>query len=251
MKKPVILITNDDGIYAAPIAKLKEKLSGIGEVYVVAPDRDKSGASQSLTLSVPLYLNWISATEVAVQGTPADCTHLALNGLLPQCPDLVISGINLGYNLGDDVFYSGTVAAALEANTCGVPSIAFSAGSSQLRHLDSIVGFVVDFIVKMLAKPIDPNIVLNVNIPDSPATEINGIVTTVLGRRLQSSPMVLAKSPRNKDFYWIGKVGEPKLNSEGTDFSAVASGYISVTPLHMDMTKHDALSDIESWVKHS
>jgi 5'-nucleotidase len=246
--KPTILLVNDDGVYSPAIKLLQDALSDIGEVYVVAPDRDKSGSSHSLTLSSPLHLTKLAENIISVQGTPADCVHLAATGLLPKKPDICISGVNLGPNLGSDVLYSGTVAAAFEASTCNIPALAFSITESKPQHLNTAVDYVVAIVAKYLAKPLPVNIILNINIPDIPSEDIKGVLTTKLGSRAQSHPAVEYKSPRGHNCYWIGKPGLPDLTAENTDFAAIEQGFISVSPLQIDMTKHEAIADISNWL---
>ena len=244
--KPTILLVNDDGVHADAINLLQHALADIGDVYIVAPDRDKSGSSQSLTLSYPLHLTKLSEKIISVQGTPADCVHLAATGILPNKPDICISGVNTGPNLGSDVLYSGTVAAAFEASTCDIPALAFSINSSKPEHLNAAVDYAVATAVKLLANPLPADTVLNINIPDIP--NIKGVLTTRLGSRAQSQPTMEYKSPRNHDCYWIGKPGAPDFTEQGTDFVAIEQGFISVTPLHIDMTRHESMADVDNWL---
>ncbi|MBT4804288.1 MAG: 5'/3'-nucleotidase SurE [Legionellales bacterium] len=247
-KKPVILISNDDGIYSEALDLMERVLSDFATVYVVVPDRDKSGTSQCLTLMDPVHLNWVSENKVSVQGTPADCVHLAITGLLPVVPDLVVSGINLGANLGDDVLYSGTLAAAFEASTCGIPALAFSLDSHKPNSYDIALEHMKRIVIKHLEQPLKTDTVLNINIPYTENTDVQGIKVTRLGRRDPSLPMIKYKSPRGRDCYWIGRPGAVRSYDKDTDFTAVRDGYISVTPLHIDMTEHSAIKDIEGWL---
>jgi 5'-nucleotidase len=248
MKKPVILISNDDGIYSEALNLMEGVLSKFATVYIVVPDRDKSGTSQCLTLMDPVHLNWVSKNRVSVQGTPADCVHLAITGLLPVVPDLVVSGINLGANLGDDVLYSGTLAAAFEASTCGIPALAFSLDSHKPNSYDVALDYMKRFVIKHLEKPLKTDTVLNINIPDAEGSKVQGVKVTRLGRRNPSSPMIKYKSPRGRDCYWIGRPGDVRSYDEGTDFAAIKDNYVSVTPLHIDMTEHNAIKAIEGWL---
>lgn len=246
--KPTILLVNDDGVHAEAINLLQKTLADIGDIYIVAPDRDKSGSSQSLTLLYPLHLTHLAERVVSVQGTPADCVHLAATGILPKKPDFCISGVNLGANMGSDVLYSGTVAAAFEASTCNIPAIAFSITASKPRHLNSAIDYAATTAIKRLANPLPADMVLNINIPDIPAESIRGVATTRLGSRAQSQPTMKYKSPRGHNCYWIGKPGAPDLTEQDTDFVAIERGFISVTPLQIDMTKHAAIADVNKWL---
>ncbi|MEE3003364.1 MAG: 5'/3'-nucleotidase SurE [Pseudomonadota bacterium] len=246
--KPVILLTNDDGINAPALKLMKKALSNVAEIYIVAPDRDMSGTSQSLTLMNPVHLNWLSDDVVSVQGTPADCVHLALTGLLPKRPDLVVSGINIGPNMGDDTLYSGTLAAAFESIACGTPSLAFSLGTYKPQSYDTAIHYLKYFVKKILKDPIRGNLVLNINIPDIDLSEVKGVSITELGKRKPALPMIPYKSPRGKLCYWIGKPGEPNNVKKTSDFFAIANNYVSVTPLHTDLTAHDMKEAIDGWL---
>ncbi len=246
--EPTILLVNDDGVHAPAIKLLQNVLSDIGNVYIVAPDRDKSGASHSLTLSSPLHFMKLAENIISVQGTPADCVHLAATGLLPSKPDICISGVNMGANLGSDILYSGTVAAAFEAITCNIPALAFSITESKPQHLNDAVDYVVATVLRYLANPLPTDIMLNINIPDLPAASVKGSQATRLGRRAPSSPAIKYQSTRGHNCYWVGEPGVPDLTEENTDFSAIEQGYISVTPLQIDMTRHEAIAEINNWL---
>lgn len=246
--KPVIVISNDDGVHAPALKLMREALSVWSTVYTVVPDRNQSGTSRSLTLHYPIYANWINPYWVSVQGTPADSVHVALTGLIKAPVDLVISGINIGPNLGDDVLYSGTVAAAFEASSCGVPAMAFSLTSKQANHYDTAVAYMNKLAKKILEQPLSTDMILNVNVPDLPQEKIQGVRTTCLGRRESSSPTEPYITPRGQASFWIGQPGKPILTDKSCDFSAVAAGYISVTPLQIDLTHHKARGELDAWL---
>ena len=230
-----ILISNDDGYLAPGIAALADALSAIAEITVVAPDSNRSGSSNSLTLDRPLWVERADNGFFYVNGTPSDCVHIALTGLLPERPDLIVSGINQGQNMGDDTLYSGTVAAATEGFLFGIPAIAFSQLHKGWQHLDSaarIAREVVERQFDMLQKPF----LLNVNIPNLPYSEIRSCLATRLGKRHQSEPVYKLKDPYGKDIFWIGPAGSVKDAGEGTDFHATALGHVSITPLRIDLT---------------
>lgn len=244
-----ILIANDDGFRSPGLAALHAALSAIAECTVVAPDRDRSGASNSLTLTRPLRAHRQDNGVIAVEGTPTDCVHLAINGFLHESPDMVVSGINAGANMGDDVHYSGTVAAAMEGRFLGLPAIAVSlAGSEPLRHYDAAARVARELIEGLAGRP-QPASIVNVNVPDRPYGELAGWRTTRLGNRHKSEPVIVARDPRGRECYWIGAPGPEQDAGEGTDFHAVAAGYVSVTPLAADMTRHDALEAMRGWVE--
>jgi len=243
-----ILLSNDDG-YAAPGIKcLAEVLASKSQVTVVAPDRNRSGASNSLTLEYPIRADTVSPDVVRVDGTPTDCVHLAITGLLKQEPDIVISGINAGANMGDDVLYSGTVAAAMEGRFLGLPAIAVSLVGPQLNHYETAAQVVLSLLDDLANAPLPSDTILNINVPDLPYGEISGIQTTRLGRRHKSEPVIKSSDPRGRDLYWVGPPGEEKEEGPGTDFYAVRNGYVSITPLHVDLTRHAALTDLEHWL---
>jgi 5'-nucleotidase len=230
-----ILISNDDGYLAPGINALAEALAPIAEIVVVAPDSNRSGASNSLSLDRPLSVQRAANGFYFVNGTPSDCVHVALTAILEHKPDLVVSGINNGPNMGDDTLYSGTVAAATEGFLFGIPAIAFSQGAYGWEHIDDAARHARDLIQRYYTSLPRPCL-WNVNIPNRPYEQLNAVVATRLGRRHQSEPVIKAKDPRGKDIYWIGPPGACKDAGEGTDFHAVAAGKTSITPLQIDLT---------------
>jgi 5'-nucleotidase len=244
-----ILLSNDDGYFAPGIEHLAASLSGLAEITVVAPERDRSGASNSLTLDRPLSLRRTPNGFYHVNGTPTDCVHLAVTGMLDTLPDMVVSGINHGANMGDDTIYSGTVAAATEGYLLGVPAIAVSLVGKSGVHFATAAGIARQLVERFLAQPIRNPVLLNVNVPDVPPEEIRGIRVTRLGRRHKAEPVVRANNPRGDTVYWVGAAGEAADAGEGTDFHAVANNYVSVTPLQIDLTHTGQLSMIETWLK--
>ncbi len=242
------LLSNDDGYQSPGISALAEVLESIGRVTVVAPDRDCSGASNSLTLDSPLYVKQDERGFYYVNGTPSDCVHLAITGLLDEEPDMVVSGINSGANLGDDVLYSGTVAAAMEGRFLGCPAIAFSlVGEKPVDY--SASKLVVTKIVKSLIEnPLD-DALLNVNIPDVNYDEIKGFKASRLGNRHKSEPVIKTLDPKGRNVYWVGPVGAEQDAGEGTDFHAIRSEYVSITPIQIDLTRHQSLAFLYDWVE--
>ncbi|MDH5659643.1 MAG: 5'/3'-nucleotidase SurE [Gammaproteobacteria bacterium] len=248
-----ILISNDDGVEAPGILSLKEGLADMASLILVAPDRDRSGASNSLTLDSPIRAKKISDDMISVAGTPTDCVHLALTGLLEYEPDMVISGINAGANMGDDVLYSGTVAAAMEGRFLGLPSIAISLASKgdnkPLTHYDTAVQ-VARFLIKRLKHaPFPSNTILNVNVPDCPWDKVKGIQSTRLGHRHKAEPVIKEKDPRGRNIYWVGPPGAEQDAGEGTDFHALKNNYVSVTPLQVDLTRHEDRDGVADWLE--
>ncbi|MET3120748.1 5'-nucleotidase [Oxalobacteraceae bacterium GrIS 2.11] len=239
-----ILISNDDGYLAPGLLALAEVLSKIADVIVVAPDRNRSGASNALTLDKPLSVSKAGKDVYFVDGTPSDCVHVALTALLDTPPDLVVSGINQGQNMGDDTLYSGTVAAATEGFLFGVPAIAFSQVEKGWEYIDDAAQFALEMIKHKLSG-IDKPFLLNVNIPNCHYAEIKGVQLTRLGRRHQSEPVIQALDPRGRPIYWIGPCGEAKDGGAGTDFYATANGYVSVTPLQVDLTHTEQLAHLK------
>ena len=237
-----ILISNDDGYLAPGLLALADIMSKIAEVTVVAPERNRSGASNALTLDKPLSVSRAGANVFFVDGTPSDCVHVALTGLLDFRPDLVLSGINQGQNMGDDTLYSGTVAAATEGYLFGIPSIAFSQVDKGWDHLEDAAKFALNLVQRKLDM-LDQPYLLNVNIPNCPFAELKGVQVTRLGKRHQSEPVIKSADPRGNPIYWIGPSGEAKDGGEGTDFHAVGQRYVSVTPLQIDLT-HNRQLDI-------
>ncbi|APZ43441.1 5'/3'-nucleotidase SurE [Acidihalobacter ferrooxydans] len=241
------LISNDDGYFSAGLAALAQGLTPLGDVVVVAPDRDRSGASNSLTLNRPLRPEVMPNGFIRVDGTPTDCVHLAITGLLDTEPDMVVSGINHGANLGDDVLYSGTVAAATEGRFLGLPAMAVSINSHDPQHLDSAVLAVQTLIRRLGVEPLPADSILNVNVPDLPWSGIRGIRATRLGYRHRAEKIMRMEDPRGRPVYWIGMAGPEQDAGPGTDFNALAAGYVSVTPLKIDLTRADALPDLAQW----
>lgn len=243
-----ILVSNDDGYMAKGIRTLAYSLADLGEITVVAPDRNRSGASNSLTLENPLRLDRMEDGVYRVEGTPTDCVHLAITGLLEDEPDMVVSGINAGANLGDDVLYSGTVAAAMEGRFLGLPAIAISLASFDGKHYET-AGWVAKQLVerlKSVALPADT--ILNVNVPDLPIDKIIGFESTRLGHRHRAEPVIKEFDPRNRPMYWIGPAGAEQDAGPGTDFDAVRRGAVSVTPLQIDLTRYDAIDGVSRWL---
>ena len=243
-----ILLSNDDGYLAPGIVQLDASLAGLGEIVVVAPERNRSGASNSLTLDLPLHLGKAANGYIFVSGTPTDCVHLAVTGLLEQQPDMVISGINLGANMGDDTIYSGTVAAATEGYLLGVPSIAVSLASFAGKHFDTAGRVVRELVGRFRGSPFAEPVLLNVNVPDVPYGELRGIRVTRLGRRHKAEPAVKSVSPRGETLYWIGPAGPAADAGEGTDFHAVENGWVSVTPMQIDLTHSAQLGTLRGWL---
>ncbi len=241
------LLSNDDGYQASGISILAEVLSEIGNVTVVAPDRDRSGASNSLTLDSPLYVKQDKRGFYYVNGTPSDCVHLAITGLLDEEPDMVISGINAGANLGDDVLYSGTVAAAMEGRFLGCPAIAFSLAGESSDYKSAVL--VVKKVIQSLIKNPLEEILLNINIPDVNYNSIEGYEVTRLGNRHKSEPAIETHDPKGRKVYWVGEVGAERDAGKGTDFYAIRKNKVSITPMHIDLTKHQFLSTISNWIE--
>ena len=244
-----ILISNDDGVSAPGIAALYDALADYCECVVIAPDQDKSGASSSLTLDRPLHPHTLTNGFISINGTPTDCVHLGLNGLLEQQPDMVVSGINLGANLGDDVLYSGTVAAALEGRFLERPSFAFSLASRQLDNLPTAAFFARKLLEAHASLDLPPRTVLNVNIPNLPLDKIRGIQLTRLGHRARAAAPVRVVDPRGKAGYWIAAAGDVEDGGPGTDFHAVMQGYVSITPLQLDRTFGDGFKHLNGWLE--
>jgi 5'-nucleotidase len=243
-----ILVSNDDGYFSPGIAILAERLGALGEVTVVAPERDRSGASNSLTLDRPLMVRLAGNGYRYVNGTPTDCVHLALTGLLDAPPDVVVSGINFGANMGDDTIYSGTVAAATEGFLFGLPSIAISLASKSGLHLDTAAAVALQLVQRFGRAPIGQAVLLNVNVPDIALDELGELEVTRLGRRHKSEPVVKMQTPRGEAF-WIGASGEAQDAGPGTDFHAVAAGRVSVTPLQIDLTFPAQLPLVREWLR--
>jgi 5'-nucleotidase len=245
-----VLISNDDGVDAPGIAVLARHLAALGRVSVVAPDRDRSGASNSLTLDQPIRVHELGEGRFRVAGTPTDCVHLALAGLLADEPDLVVSGINNSANLGDDVLYSGTVAAAMEGRFLGLPAVAVSLVSSDHhgKHFDTGGKAALRIVQRLIDDPLPADTILNVNVPDVPYDEIKGFEVTRLGHRHRSEPCVQQHDPRGRPIWWIGPAGPEQDAGPGTDFDAVRRGFVSVTPITVDLTRYRALENVASWI---
>ena len=242
-----ILISNDDGYQANGIIQLAKSLGEIAEVIVVAPSENKSAASSSLTIGKPLKPIQIEKNVYVIDATPSDCVHLALCGFIKESIDLVVTGINFGANLGDDVIYSGTVAGAIEGRFLGLPSIAMSLASWECKHFDT-AGEIAKLLVTQINKaPLANNTIINVNVPDIPMTEIKGIKSTRLGNRHKSEPSI--QDLKNPSLYWIGENGKEADNGDGTDFHAVSNNLVSVTPLQIDLTKYPELKPVSEWLE--
>ena len=243
-----ILLSNDDGYEAPGIVCLASHLASIARVTVVAPDRNRSGASNSLTLDNPIRATNMPNGFIRVDGTPTDCVHLAITGLLKQEPDIVVSGINNGANLGDDVLYSGTVAAAMEGRFLGLPAMAVSLFGHDPTHYDTAARVACLLLGCLADAPMPVDTILNINVPDRPYEQLAGLQTTRLGHRHKSEPVVKARDPRGREIYWVGPPGEEQHAGPGTDFQAIRQGYVSITPLHVDLTRHTALADLSRWL---
>ncbi|MDR0775017.1 MAG: 5'/3'-nucleotidase SurE [Azonexus sp.] len=244
-----ILLSNDDGYFAPGLAALAEALTGLGEITVVAPEQNRSAASNSLTLDRPLFLRRADSGFCFVNGTPADCVHLAVAGMLDRLPDIVVSGINHGANMGDDTIYSGTVAAATEGYLLGLPSIAISLTSFAGRHYATAGQVARELVERFIRDPIRQPVLLNVNVPDIPYAELQGMEVTRLGRRHKAEPVVRMTSPRNETVFWIGAAGGAADAAPGTDFNAIERGCVSVTPLQIDLTHTAQLGAVRDWMK--
>lgn len=244
-----ILISNDDGYLATGIIALTDALEQVADVVVVAPDRNRSAASSSLTLHMPLRVSKVANNRYKVDGTPSDCVHLAVTGFLDHEPDLVVSGINHGANLGDDVIYSGTVAAALEGRFLGLPTIAVSLVGHDLEHFDTAARVASELVQKIDRTGLASDVVLNVNVPNRPYEDLRGIRATRLGFRHKSEPILKDTDPYGRPIYWVGPAGKGQDAGEGTDFHAIEQGAASVTPLRVDLTRHEAVQGISDWLQ--
>jgi 5'-nucleotidase len=241
------LLTNDDGVFADGMAVVRQTLAQCWEVVVVAPDREQSAAGHALTLHHPLRVRQIDELTYSVDGTPTDCVMLAMHGLLDRKPDFVVAGINHGPNLGDDVTYSGTVAAAMEGTLLGLPSVAVSVTEWENLHFSAAATFVRRLVQAVLENGMPPDTFLNVNVPNLPRGQIKGATITRLGRRVYRDAVLKRDDPRGRPYYWIGGQDPTWVGGERTDFAAIEAGMISVTPLHFDLTNHKALSELERW----
>ena len=244
-----ILVSNDDGYRAPGIAVLAEALSVAHEISIVAPERNCSGASNSLTLERGLRASKVAENSYFVDGTPTDTVHLAVTGLLDKTPDMVVSGINAGANMGDDVLYSGTVAAAMEGRHLGLPAIAVSMDSYTPDHYESAAKAVVKLLADLNEASFAANTILNINVPDIPWSQIKGFKATRLGNRHKSEGVIVQEDPRGDLMYWVGPPGEAQDAGEGTDFHAVSQHYVSITPLQIDLTRYNTLNELENWLK--
>lgn len=244
-----ILLSNDDGYFAPGIQALAEALTGLGEIVVVAPEQNRSGASNSLTLDRPLLLKKSANGFYFVNGTPTDCVHLAVTGMLDSLPDIIVSGINHGANMGDDTIYSGTVAAATEGYLLGIPSIAVSLTSFEGNNFATAGRVVRELVERFIRQPISEPVLLNVNVPDVPYSELKGSEVTRLGRRHKAESVVKMLSPRNETVYWVGAAGAAADAGPGTDFNAVERGCVSITPLQIDLTHNAQMSVVQRWMK--
>ena len=243
-----ILLSNDDGCQAPGLKALAEGLAGIAGVTVVAPERNRSGASNSLTLDRPLRARTLDNGFVSVDGTPTDCVHLAITGLLQEEPDMVVAGINDGANLGDDVLYSGTVAAATEGRFLGFPAMALSMVSHEPAYFETGVRVALEMVERLRRHPLSADTIINVNVPDRPYEELKGYRATRLGHRHKAEPVVASTDPRGRTIYWVGPAGAEQDAGPGTDFFAVREGYVSVTPLQVDLTRHSLLPEMQGWL---
>jgi 5'-nucleotidase len=244
-----ILISNDDGYFAPGIEHLASALRERAQITVVAPERDRSGASNSLTLDRPLFVRRAPNGFLFINGTPTDCVHLAVTGLLDDMPDMVISGINLGANMGDDTIYSGTVAAATEGYLLGIPSVAISLASKTALHFETAAQVAIDLVERHARAPAGAWL-LNVNVPDIPLQALRGTTVTRLGRRHKAEDVIRTQNPRGETVYWVGAAGEAADAGEGTDFHAVGTGYVSVTPLQIDLTHRELMPGVQDWLAH-
>lgn len=246
-ERPYILLTNDDGVRAEGLKRLRRAVASLGRVVVVAPERQQSGASHALTLSDPLRSNPVEKDVFAVDGTPTDCVLLAMRGLLKERPSLLVAGMNHGPNLGDDVTYSGTVAAAFEGTLLGLPSVAISVCSWEECRFEAAERFATTIARNVLERGLPEGTLLNVNVPSIPPEEVKGVKVTKLGKRVYRDAVVKKTDPRGRAYYWIG--GQPPIwcEGEGTDFEAVEQGMVSVTPLQLDLTDYKSLHTVRTW----
>ncbi|AEJ00710.1 Multifunctional protein surE [Nitrosomonas sp. Is79A3] len=243
-----ILLSNDDGYFAPGLTCLADELSEIAEIIVVAPERDRSGSSNSLTLDRPLSLRKSHNGFYYVNGTPTDCVHLAVTGMLDVMPDMIISGVNSGANMGDDTIYSGTVAAATEGFLLGIPSLAVSLAGSLNENYLTAARVAVDMVIRFREKDIQSPVLLNINVPDIEYQNLEGVEVTRLGRRHKAEPVIKSKSPRGENLYWVGAAGAAQDAGKGTDFYAIQHNRVSVTPLQIDLTRYDQLDLITRWL---
>ncbi len=243
-----ILLSNDDGYLAEGLIALANALRVHAEISVVAPDRNRSAASNSLTLEMPLRAYPTDNGFIKVDGTPTDCVHLAITGLLKKEPDMVFAGINHGANLGDDVLYSGTVAAATEGRFLGLPAVAISLAGSNPSHFETAAHVAVTLLQQLINNPLPQDTILNVNVPDVAIKDLKGYQATRLGQRHKSEPVIKSKDPRGRVIYWVGPPGAEQDAGPGTDFYAINTGFVSVTPLQLDLTWYERLNDLKAWL---
>jgi len=244
-----ILLSNDDGYLARGLRVLAETLGEFATVTVVAPDRNRSGASNSLTLDTPLRVEQVSDNVYFINGTPTDCVHIAITGLLDAEPDMVVSGINHGANLGDDVIYSGTVAAAMEGRFLGLPAIAVSLVTGDAMNFHAAAAITAKLVRQIVDDPLPKDTILNVNVPDGPGTAPPEIAVTRLGFRHKSEPVIRAHDPKGEPIYWIGAAGDGQDAGAGTDFHAIRAGRVSVTPIKVDLTDHARIAPLSDWLR--
>jgi 5'-nucleotidase len=244
-----ILLSNDDGYFAPGLACLAEALSAIAEIIVVAPERDRSGASNSLTLDRPLHLHKAHNGFYYVNGTPTDCVHLAVTGMLDTLPDMVVSGINAGANMGDDTIYSGTVAAATEGFLLGIPSLAISLNSASSKNFSTAARVAADMVQRFKDNKFHEPILLNINVPDIPYEKLQGMEVTRLGRRHKAEAVVKSQTPRGETVYWVGAAGPAQDAGEGTDFFSIQHDRVSLTPLQIDLTRYGQMNSVKDWLK--
>jgi 5'-nucleotidase len=244
-----ILLSNDDGYFAPGLNILAEHIAKFADITVVAPERNRSGASNSLTLDRPLSVKKAGNGFFYVNGTPTDCVHIALTGLMDTLPDMVISGINDGANMGDDTIYSGTVAAAMEGYLLGIPSIAVSMSQHNSTHFETAARVAVELLLQFQKHHFTSPTLLNVNVPDIPYEALQGREITRLGKRHKAEPVVQLKTPRNETVYWVGAAGQPNDGGAGTDFYAVANHKVSISPIQVDLTNHAQMREIHDWIK--
>ena len=245
-----ILLSNDDGYFAPGLNILAQHLAPLADITIVAPERNRSGASNSLTLDRPLRVRKTGENANYVDGTPTDCVHIALTGLMKDLPDMVISGINDGANMGDDTIYSGTVAAAMEGYLLDIPSIAISMSQHNSTYFETAARVAVELMQKHLKNAFKSPTLLNVNVPDIPYDQLKGKVITRLGKRHKAEPVMQLKTPRGETVYWVGAAGQPNDGGEGTDFYAVANNQVSISPIQVDLTKHSQLHEMQDWLNN-
>ncbi len=244
-----ILLSNDDGYFAPGLNILAQHIAKLADITVVAPERNRSGASNSLTLDRPLSVRQAGNGFFYVNGTPTDCVHIALTGLMDSMPDMVISGINDGANMGDDTIYSGTVAAAMEGYLLGIPSIAISMSQHNATHFETAARVAVELVQHFQKNQFKSPTLLNVNVPDVPYDQLRGNQITRLGKRHKAEPVIQLQTPRGETMYWVGAAGQPNDGGEGTDFYAVAHNQVSISPIQVDLTNHSQLADVQDWLE--